>query len=110
MVFSLGNVKLVLLGQATADLGTANAVVPVGDKFPVVVNSVENDMAVRMLTVMVTDNDVLGIQEVHPLQIILRNLHHKVITHFVNILNGKVKGNMANVRSRLTLKTERVDD
>ena len=86
MVFTLCHVQPVLTGEFLAYLGVPHPVVLVRDKMTVVVNAVENDVAVRMLAIKVAHKDVLSVLDVHLSHVIVGDLLHQIVINLVNIL------------------------
>ena len=72
MVFTIGKVQAIFGGQHFADFLILTEVILVANCFTVIVHPVEYDMAMRMLTVDMSGNDVLRIFNTHQLHIVVR--------------------------------------
>ena len=79
MVFTIGKVQAIFGGQHFADFLILTEVILVANRLAVIVHSVENDMAMRMLTVDMSGNDVLRILNTHQFHIVVRYVQHQSI-------------------------------
>lgn len=79
MLLTVCHVEPIFLRQFLAYLFITVAVVLVGNGLAVVVYSVEYDVAMRMLSVGVTDNDELRIADAHSLHVFASNFYHQAI-------------------------------
>ena len=78
-IFPVGEVKPIFGGQHLADFLVAVAVVLIADGLPVVVYAIENNVAMRMLPVNVSGDDVLCVSDAHPFHVFMDDFHHKRI-------------------------------
>ena len=90
VVLAFRHVQVVYLCEFLANLGTTHPVALVGNQSAIVVDAVEYQMTVGMLTVIVAHKDVLCVLDVHPLHILMCDLTHQVVINLVNILNREV--------------------
>jgi len=79
IVFTIGKVQAIFGGQHFADFFIPAEVILVANRLTVIVHSVENDMAMRMLTVDMPSNDVLRILYTHQFHIVVRYTQHQCI-------------------------------
>ena len=69
--------------------------VAVGDAFAVVVHTVEDEMAMEIGSVVVTDYDILSVLDSHLFHILLCDLHHKLIGQAWLVLRFETDGYVA---------------
>ena len=83
--FAFAEGQTVFLLQFLADAHIPFQPVAVGDAFAVVVHAVEDEVAMGIGSVVVTDYDILSVLDSHLFRILLCNLYHKLIgqTRFV---------------------------
>ena len=86
VVFALCHVQAILLREFLAYLRTADAVIFVRDEMTVVVDAVENEVTVRMLPVVVTNEDILRVLNVHSPHVVIGYLAHQIVVNLANIL------------------------
>jgi len=79
MVFTIGKVQAIFRGQHFANFLIPTKVILVANRLAVIVHSVENDMAMWMLTVDMPSNDVLRIFNTHQFHIVVRYTQHQCI-------------------------------
>ena len=77
MVFTIGKVQAIFGGQHFANFLISAEVILVANRLAVIIHSVENDMAMRMLTVDMSSNDVLRILNTHQFHIVVRYAQHQ---------------------------------
>ena len=70
-ILSFAKIKSILLFQLLADFDIPITVVLVTDSASVIIHSVENNVNMRMLLVIMPGNDILGISDSHFLHILL---------------------------------------
>ena len=80
-VFAFTKIKPILFFQLLADLDIPITVVLVADGASVVIHTVENNVNVRMLLVIVPSNDILGIFDSHFLHVLLCQTYQHLICH-----------------------------
>ena len=79
MVFTIGKVQAIFGGQHFANFLSPAKIILVANRLAIIVHSVENDMAMRMLTVDMPGNDVLRIFDAHQFHIVVGDLQHQRI-------------------------------
>ena len=77
--FAFAEGQTVFLLQFLADADIPLQPVAVGDAFAVVVHAVEDEVAMGIGSIVVTDNDILSVLDSHLFHILLCYLHHKLI-------------------------------
>ena len=77
--FAFAEGQAVFLLQFLADADIPLQPVAVGDAFSVVVHAVEDEVAMGIGSVVVTDYDLLSVFDSHLFHILLCNLHHKLV-------------------------------
>ena len=93
--FAFAEGQTVFLLQFLADADIPLQPVAVGDAFAVVVHAVEDEVAMGIGSVMVTDNDILSIIDSHLIHILLCNLYHKLIGQAWLVLGLETDGYVA---------------
>lgn len=112
-ILSFTKIKSILLFQFLADFDIPITVVLVIDDASVVIHSVENNVNMRMLLVIVPGNDILGIFDSHFLHILLCQTYQHLIRHSRSVLRCIAERDMShrltNIRFHhpLSLKTVR---
>ena len=79
MVFAVGKVQAVFCRQHLTHLFISVEVVLVANRLTVIVHTIENDVAMRMLTVDMPGDDVLRVFDAHQFHIVMGDLQHQRI-------------------------------
>ena len=77
--FAFAEGQTVFLLQFLADSDIPLQPVAVGDAFAVVVHAVEDEVAMGIGSIVMTDYDILSVLDSHLFHILLCHLHHKII-------------------------------
>ena len=79
MVFAVGKVQAVFCRQHLARLFISAEVVFVANRLTVIIHPIENDVAMRMLTVDMLGDDVLRVFDAHQFHVVVGDLQHQRI-------------------------------
>ena len=93
--FAFAEGQTVFLLQFLADAHIPLQPVAVGDAFAVVVHTIEDEVAMGIGSVVVTDYDILGILDSHLFHILFCQLHHKIIGQAWLVLRFETDGYVA---------------
>ena len=93
--FAFAEGQTIFLLQFLADTDIPLQPVAVGDAFAVVVHTIEDEVAMGIGSVVVTDYDILGIIDSHLFHILLCYLHHKLIGQAWLVLGLETDGYVA---------------
>ena len=93
--FAFAEGQTVFLLQFLADADIPLQPVAVRDAFAVVVHAVEDEVTMGIGSIIVTDNDILGILDSHLFHILFCQLHHKLVGQAWLVLRLEADGYVA---------------
>ncbi len=94
--FTFAEGQTVFLLQFLADAHIPLQPVAVGDAFAIVVHTIEDEVAMGIGSVMVTDDNILSVLDSHLFHILLYNLYHKLIGQARFVFRFEADGYVAN--------------
>ena len=94
--FAFAEGQTAFLFQFLADADIPLQPVAVGDAFAVVVHAVEDEVAMGIGSIVMTDEDILSVLDSHLFHILFCNLYHKVIGQAWFVFRFETDGYVAN--------------
>ena len=86
ILFLVGDVQSMFDCEVIGYLAATLEVAAIADGLAIVTDSIIDNMTVRMLLVVMSNDNVLRVANIHLLHVLLSNLRHKVISHSVCIV------------------------